>query len=338
MPFGCAEEPCVSRTGLPEKSRTRGLEPAWYQYAAVTGEPSDEPRTRLLLGVRVVVGALAVGFVVWTFARLVRSVDLATLTVSWPWAAASLLPLVAGVYVLAYGFALLIARVSQSEVSIRAVMHMQIESQLARYTPGKVGVPLVRLAAAQQLGVTRRAMASAMGIEALCFLAVGGAMGLSVLMLTRRHAPSTVSMQLEWLLPLVVAFVLGTLALVVLDRRFFPTPLIRLLKVEGTGPLVPPMLLAAHAAYWVTWGLHGLCMSHAVGAEFGVALASSGLYLLAPIVGFLALVAPAGAGVREALLTAGLAPAVGATSAIAAAALSRIASVIADFGSWLASR
>ena len=328
----------ISCTSPGDVSRARGQEPLWYLYRSVTAEPSVEPRSRILFGIRVVVGVLAVGFVIWTVADLIRSVDLATLSVSWPWVALSLLPLVAGVYVLAYGFALLIARLSPNQVSIRAIMCVQIESQLARYAPGKVGVPLVRLAAAEQLGVTRRAMVSAMGIEALSWVAVGGAMGLSMLMLTRRHAPAPVSAQLDWLLPLVAAFALGTLALMVLDRRVFPAVFLRLLKVEGTGPLVPPMLVAAHVAYWATWGLHGLCMSRAVGAEFGVAAASSGLYMLAPIVGFLALVAPAGAGVREALLTAGLAPAVGATAAIAAAVLSRIASVVSDFGSWLLSR
>jgi hypothetical protein len=291
-----------------------------------------------MLAIRVAVGALAVGFVVWTFAGLVRRVDLATLQLSWTWAAASVVPLVFGVYVLAYGFALLLARMSQATVSVRATMNMQIESQLARYTPGKVGVPLLRLAAAQQLGVTRRVMAGAMGVEALCFLAVGGSLGLVALMLTKSHAPPALAAQVAWLWPLVAGLTLGTLALVLVDRRFFPSRLLRLLKIEGKGPLVPPALLAVHALYWLTWALHGLCVSRAVGADLGVAMAGAGLYVLAPIVGFLALVAPAGAGVREALLTAGLAPALGATAAIAAAVLSRMASVIADFGAWLASR
>ncbi len=315
-----------------------GDRPAWYQYLPVSTEPIDKPRSRLMLAIRVGVGALAVAFVVWTFASLARRVDLAMLEVSWGWAAVSVLPLIFGVYVLAYGFALLLARMSQLKIPLRAAMYMQIESQLARYTPGKVGVPLVRLAAAQQLGVTRRVMASAMGVEALCFLAVGGALGLSALMLTKSHAPPAVAAQVAWLWPLVVAFTVGTLALVFVDRRFFPAAVVRLLKLEGNGPLVPATLLATHALYWATWALHGLCVSRAVGASLDVAMAGSGLFILAPIVGFLALVAPAGAGVREALLTAGLAPAIGATGAIAAAILSRMASVIADFGAWLASR
>lgn len=284
------------------------------------------------------IGALAVAFVVWTFARLLRQVDFATLQVAWLWVALSLLPLVVGVYVLAYAFAVLLGRLSHEPVPIGLTMSVHVESQLARYTPGKVGVPLVRFAAAQQLGVTRTTMASAIGIEALCFLAVGGACGLSLLVLTSGHAPAGVGEQVAWLTPVVIVFAIGVLALAVVDRRLFPRAILHALKITGEGALVPAVLLPLHAAYWVCWMLHGFCVSYAVGAPPSLALASTGLYVLAPIVGFLALVAPAGAGVREALLTAGLAPGIGATAALSAAVLSRMVSVLVDFGTWLASR
>ncbi len=280
---------------------------------------------------------MALGFVAWTFYGLLRRWDSDALDVRWGWVVLSLVPLALGVMVLAFGFALLLARLSGREVRLGRAMSVHIESQLARYTPGKVGVPLVRLAAAPSLGLSRSTMVSAIGIEMLSFVAVGGAVGLGLISVMATRV-AVVDDLFVWLLPLVGLFAAGVAVLTLVSRRFYPKFFLERLHLEGQGPLVPHVLPLLHLCYWLTWALHGCCISLAVGSSLSDAAGTGGFYVVAPIGGFLALVAPAGAGVREAILSAGVAPALGATGALAAALLSRGASVLIDVATWLFAR
>src|SRR6187431_2515221 len=49
-------------------------------------------------------------------------------------------------------------------------------AQVARYTPGKVGLPAVRLAGAKALGVSPQAMGSTLVLEVLTWLTTGGSL------------------------------------------------------------------------------------------------------------------------------------------------------------------
>ena len=68
------------------------------------------------------------------------------------------------------------------------------------------------------------------------------------------------------------------------------------------------------------------------GAE--VQLCPAGI-ILAPIIGFLALVAPGGLGVRETVISYALAPQIGASAALAAAVLARAAALVSELAGWL---
>jgi uncharacterized membrane protein YbhN (UPF0104 family) len=75
-------------------------------------------------------------------------------------------------------------------------------------------------------------------------------------------------------------------------------------------------------------------MSRALGASFDSGMTSMGFYVVASVAGFVVLAAPAGLGVREAVLLAGLTPSVGASGALGAALISRAASLVADILIW----
>ena len=145
---------------------------------------------------------------------------------------------------------------------------------------------------------------------------------------------------LVWVLGLVVllGFVAALLVLLLLDRRHLPSKVRELLQLDGAGPLVPPALPLIHAGYWLTWAAHGYFTSRAIHAPVGVSLDSMGFYILAPVMGFLALAAPGGLGVREAVLSIALSAATGPGPALYAALLSRGTSVVVDFGVWMAFR
>ena len=138
--------------------------------------------------------------------------------------------------------------------------------------------------------------------------------------------------------PLLIASLAGALVLVAVDRRSYPAKLTRALGLEGEGPLVPLRLPAWQLLYWLTWALHGFFLARSLGANSAEACASMGFSPLANVLGFVALAAPAGVGVREAVLVAGLGPIIGASGAIGAAVASRLVSLVADLATFFALR
>jgi len=79
-------------------------------------------------------------------------------------------------------------------------------------------------------------------------------------------------------------------------------------------------------------------MSLALGAPQGAALTAMGFYVLSQVAGFVVLAAPAGLGVREAVLVTGLSPSVGAAGALGAAVVSRALSLAAELAVWIIAR
>lgn len=293
---------------------------------------------RLKRALRPVLALAAVAFVVWAFRDLGRRWDSTSVRVDWPMVALSFVPLFAGGFVLALAWRYLVERMAGSRVGLGASMALHAESQLARYVPGKVGIPVVRMAGAKDIGVPAAVAGSSVLVELSSFVAVGAVTGFALLALLGRGDASFTSVLGRYAPALVAVVGVVLLMLVVLDRRRYPARLTRAFGLEGQGPLVPRRLLLLHVVYWLTWSAHGYLVARAVGAAHAGAASVSGIFILAPIVGFLALVAPAGAGVREAVLSVGLVPAVGAAPALSALLLSRGATLVADVAVWLVLR
>jgi len=251
------------------------------------------------------------------------------------WALLSIVPLGLGCLIQGRGWIALIERMTARPVPHGPALSLYMDSQLARYTPGMVGLPFVRMAGAARLGVSAVSVGSSVALEMLSWTAIGGAVGFETLLwLPRSHGLMAVLG--AWAIPIVLGFTAVIVLLSCIDRARLPAFVVRVLKVDGAGPLVPFSLLLAHVLYWATWAMHGALLTHAFGAAPAVALSTSGLYALATVGGFVALAAPAGVGVREAILSISLAPAVGAAPALAIAVASRAASLVADVIAWAA--
>jgi hypothetical protein len=250
------------------------------------------------------------------------------------WALGSVLPLMFGCLAQGRGWIALIERMTARRVPRGVALSLYMDSQLARYTPGMVGLPFVRMAGAARLGVPAVTVGSSVGLEMLSWTAVGGGIGFASLFFLPTRSGLTALLG-AWAVPIVLAFAAIVIALTGVDRARLPAFVVRVLKVPGRGPLVPFALLLAHALYWSSWAVHGFLLTRAFGAAPGIALESSGLFALATVGGFVALAAPAGVGVREAILSVSLAPAVGAAPALAIAVASRAASLTADVVAWL---
>ena len=231
---------------------------------------------RLKAVLRPLMGTLAVIFVGVAIYDLKRRWRPGSVQIDYGLAAASMLPLAVGCLLLALGWIWLIARMSGTKVPILPSIAIHLESQAARYTPGKVGLPLVRMLAAERLGITSRIAASSVLIEVLCFVATGGVLGLALLLVSSDMLARVTEALGVLGLVILCGFVVALAVLLLLDRRYFPKKLQSLLQLDGTGPLVPAGLPLIHAGYWLTWAIHGYLTSRAIHAPVDVALGSMG--------------------------------------------------------------
>jgi len=283
---------------------------------------------------RIVLGGASAIFIAVACYKLASRWESGKVVLRWGWVVASCLPIALGTVILAIGWKWIMERMVGHGVPLRPALTLHFESQMARYTPGKVGMPLVRMAGAAQLGVPASVAGYSVLTESISMVAVGGIVGFALLVSTTGGAGGVLTAFGKLGALGLLAFVVVGLVLVFVDRRRLPALVLRMMKAEGTGPLVPRRGPVAHALYWLTWAVHGYFAARAVGISSTHAIYGSGLYVLGPIAGILALATPSGIGVREAVMSMGLAPVVGPAPAVAAAIVSRATSLVVDCLVW----
>ena len=286
---------------------------------------------------RPVLGLVAAGFVVATGWDLVRRWEGARVEVNPALALLASVPLVVSCVIQGIGWIALVERMARTKTRRLDALSLYMASQLARYTPGKVGLPLVRVEGAPRIGLTRGLVGVSVLIESLSWTATGAVLGFLLIALTASPgAGGGLLERFSW--PLVATSVAGGVVLMVLDRSRYPAPVRRILAAEGNGPLVPVRLPLIQLGYWALVAVHGNLLSTALGASESAALSAMGFYVLASVAGFVVLAAPAGLGVREAVLVAGLSPSIGSAAALGAAAFSRVLWLVTELVTWILTR
>jgi hypothetical protein len=193
----------------------------------------------------------------------------------------------------------------------------------------------MRMGGRAPYGGTAIAVATSMGVEILSWGATGALVAASLLVVSGA-AGGEHDVLGAYALPVGGLALLGVTLLATLDQARYPAFVRRLLGATARGPLLPWSVPLVHVTSWLPWAVHGVLLAYAVGLHDAAgAWRASAFFVLAPIAGFLALPMPAGVGVRESLTVLGLAPSVGAGNALAAALLSRVASLAADVLLWL---
>ncbi len=289
--------------------------------------------TGLKRAVRPIFGLIAAVFVVYAVLDLHRRWDGAPLDVHLGYFAGGVILAGVAMYVQLIAWRVLIKTLTGREMPPVPSARLFLDSQMARYTPGKVGLPVVRIGGAAEIGVSPQIMGAALVIEIISWTASGSLVGATVLALVPRaaHVTSAISYGI-WVL------VLGSFASLLLslsvDRSRYPERVRRFLFSAGSGPLLPWRLPLAHVLHFLVWIGSGALIGVSVGADVAHSLIAGGLLCLAIVAGFLAFLAPAGAGVREAVLAAGLAPVLGASTSLAVGILARIASLVSDVALW----
>ena len=200
--------------------------------------------------------------------------------------------------------------------------------QLGKYLPGSVWPVLAQM----ELGRAHRVPPRRSATAAVLTMVVTLLGGLLTALLTLPWLAGTGAARYRWVF-LAVPLLLAALHPVPLNRLL--NLLLRLarrptLEVPLTGPPVLRAVLWSLAS-WALYGAHVWLLVLALGTPPGrAALLAAGGFAFAWCVGFLVVLAPAGAGVRDVLLVALLGTLTGTGAATAVALLSRLLMTLGD--------
>jgi uncharacterized membrane protein YbhN (UPF0104 family) len=278
---------------------------------------------------------LVVCGVLLALSRLIRQWDGRSLTIHWGPLAAALVVLVAANVFQGLGWLRLLERMSGRRIAPRPVLSVFMLAQLARYAPGKIGVPMIRIAASAKMGVPPQLVAASVGIDVGTWMGIGAIMGCLALLLSTEQNAGWLHLSNAWLWLALTVLLCGLVASLSLDRNRFPRFVLKLLRAEGKGPFVSMQMVWMQLLSWLGWWMVGILMPLSVGSSLAVAVSHASIFVVAPIVGFLALVAPGGLGVRETVISYALAPSLGAAGALAAALLARGVALGSELLGWL---
>lgn len=221
-----------------------------------------------------------------------------------------------------------------SRLPVGAAARVFFVGQLGRYIPGTVFQFVAQAELARDHGVPRRRTGSALAVALLVSMTTASLLVTGVLPLALRGrdiAGWEWTGWLRWATPLLLVLLVPQVI----------NPLLRvLLKLARQEPLEHRItlrgLLASAGwalASWVAVGLQVFVLARAVGADWStgstLALAVGG-YAVAWMVGFLVVLAPAGAGARELVLGAVVALATGSGGAAVVVLGSRVLLTVSD--------
>lgn len=215
-----------------------------------------------------------------------------------------------------------------SPLSFWAASRVMFVGQLGKYLPGSVWPVLAQMELATDHGVPRRRTASA----SLINMPVTVLSGLIASMVTLPFAGGST--------PYLWAFAVLPFALACVHPKVLNYLLGVMFRLARRPPLEQPLTgrVVAGAVGWslMTWVFYGLgtwVLAVRVGVPAGVALPlSTGAFAFAWTLGFIVILAPAGAGIREVVMVAILSHPLGVTAsaALAVALVSRAVTAVGD--------
>jgi glycosyltransferase 2 family protein len=215
-----------------------------------------------------------------------------------------------------------------SRLSVPEAWRIYFIGGLSKYVPGSIWPVLAQA----ELGADRGIPRSRSALSVLLCYAVMTCTGAVVAAITLPFAKAASAAQYFWVLFLIPVGVVA-LSPPVLNR------MLRLVLRLARQPELPQGVSFRGLARTVTWAMAGwacnglmvyVLMRELAGVRQGTLLVSVGAYSLSWAAGFLAVFAPAGAGVREAVMVAVLHSQTTTAIALTVALVSRALSVVAD--------
>jgi len=274
----------------------------------------------------------AVGWHGW---RLWREIDFREVQLRPLWFLPAILAYIAGWLPAVWYWRSLMAGAGE-RVGWSAAARAYFCGHLGKYVPGKAGVVLIRAGMLQQVGCRAGAAAVTSIYETLATMAAGALVAVLLLpalvreeTLSRWFAQLPQGETIRSLLPgLAIAACLLGLPLM---SRVLNELMARLMRRRGADltaePIVLRPMLLAFLPLIAGWWLHGLSLGLTIQSVSSEAIVWSdwprwtGAVSLATVLGFVAIFAPGGAGVREGVLMEALEPAIGSHAVLAAGLL-----------------
>lgn len=305
----------------------------------MTAPGGGETFKRFLKLLKRAIVPLIVVFFGLAVAELWRRLKAEPIHVTWGWLVAAGLVLGLGNVALALTFRRVLKQGGGDTQATLSVFEIYFRGSLARYLPGKVGIPAVRMAAAAELKLSAAFMAGTVVLETLASVATSGAIA-AVISIGPWAPPAFRGVtDKPWALPLIGVTFLGVVLLAVIDLRHYPDFFRRILRSqERAGALLPVSWLVGCTVAWSCVAVACAFCARALGESNDIALLAAVGGVVGPIVGFLAVIAPGGLGVREGFLVLLLAPQIGTTRAIAFGLVSRAVTLAAEFLLWAMAR
>ena len=213
-----------------------------------------------------------------------------------------------------------------SPLPARTASRIMFVGQLGKYVPGSVWPILAQM----ELGTVHRVPRHHSASASVLTMLVAVFTGLLTALVTLPFVAGSK--------PYLWAFAAAPVLLACLHPKVLNYVLGRLFRLTRRPPLEQPLTARAIAAAlgwslgsWIFYGLQIWLLATRLGAPRGTAaLLAIGGFAFAWSVGFLAVFAPAGAGVREVLLVALLGPVLGVGAATAVALVSRVLTTVGD--------
>ncbi len=280
---------------------------------------------------------LVLVFVGWTGLELSRDWDPSDLSLDPTLVLASAVPVVAASLFHALAWLALLRSMSGIRPALVPTLERFFASLLGRYAPAKLALPLIRMQSSDALQIGVAGSVTILAIEVTTYVLTGAFVGFVGLELSG-GSTSTYGIALAWSRVITVVSALLLIVLASMDRRHIRASWRASLGMVSEGALLPWSTVVYFSLLWFCWYAHGIVVIHATGVSVAVATSIAYVFVLAPLGGFLALVAPGGLGVREALMVLALSPALGASGATMVAVISRIVTLVCEVLVWLLMR
>jgi len=231
----------------------------------------------------------------------------------------------------------LMRSVGEHSLQMWQAMSIGFLSQAAKYIPGNVAHHFGRVVLAKRHGLGMSNTLFTMFLETVWVVAIAALLALVVLMSVGKSLFDEIPQIPQWWV-LTTVIGLAILAPVAVHRLFERAARWWALRqeIEISSVRMPPQrtIWQVSSLYVLNYLILGLVLhiiaSQIFGEVKGGIFLLSGIFAVAWIAGFLTPGAPAGLGVREVVLVAALTPVYGSETAVGAAAVLRVVTVLGD--------